>query len=46
MKKLFSLLLALAMVFTLAGCGSQEVDTGSIVIWHDTEDAVAEVLQN
>ena len=46
MKKLFSLLLALAMVFTLAGCGSQEVDTGSIVIWHDKEDAVAEVLQN
>lgn len=46
MKKLFSLLLALAMVFSLAGCGSQEVDTGSIVIWHDKEDAVAEVLQN
>lgn len=46
MKKLFSLLLALAMAFSLAGCGSQEVDTGSIVIWHDKEDAVAEVLQN
>ena len=46
MKKLFSLLLALAMVFTLAACGSQEVDTNSIVIWHDKEDAVAEVLQN
>lgn len=46
MKKLFSLLLALAMVFTLAGCGSQEVDAGSIVIWHDKEDAVAEVLQS
>ena len=46
MKKLFSLLLALAMVFSLAACGSQEVDTNSIVIWHDKEDAVAEVLQS
>ena len=46
MKKLFSLLLALAMIFTLAACGSQETDTNSIVIWHDKEDAVAEVLQS
>ena len=46
MKKLFSLLLALAMAFSLAACGSQEADTNSIVIWHDKEDAVAEVLQN
>lgn len=46
MKKLLSLLLALAMVFSLAACGSQEVDTNSIVIWHDKEDAVAEVLQS
>ena len=46
MKKLFSLLLALAIVFSLSACGSQEVDTNSIVIWHDKEDAVAEVLQS
>ncbi len=46
MKKLLSLLLALAMAFSLAACGSQEVDTNSIVIWHDKEDAVAEVLQS
>lgn len=46
MKKLFSLLLALAMAFSLAACGTQEADTNSIVIWHDKEDAVAEVLQN
>lgn len=46
MKKLFSLLLALAMIFTLAACGSQETDTNTIVIWHDKEDAVAEVLQS
>ncbi len=46
MKKFFSLLLALAMVFSLAACGSQEADTNTIVIWHDKEDAVAEVLQS
>lgn len=46
MKKFFSLLLALAMVLSLAACGSQEVDTNTIVIWHDKEDAVAEVLQS
>ncbi len=46
MKKLLSLLLAAAMVFALSACGAQEVDTDSIVIWHDKEDAVAEVLQN
>ena len=46
MKKFFSLLLALVMVFSLAACGSQEVDTNTIVIWHDKEDAVAEVLQS
>ena len=46
MKKLLSLLLAAAMVFALSACGAQEVDTDSIVIWHDKEDAVAEVLQS
>lgn len=46
MKKLLSLLLAAAMVFAFSACGAQEVDTDSIVIWHDKEDAVAEVLQN
>ena len=46
MKKFFSLLLALVMVFSLAACGSQEADTNTIVIWHDKEDAVAEVLQS
>ena len=46
MKKLLSLLLAAAMVFALAACGAQETDADSIVIWHDKEDAVAEVLQN
>ncbi|HIQ78870.1 MAG TPA: extracellular solute-binding protein [Candidatus Scatomorpha intestinavium] len=46
MKKLLSLLLAATMVFALSACGAQEVDTDSIVIWHDKEDAVAEVLQN
>ena len=44
MKKFFSLLLALVMVFSLAACGSQEVDTNTIVIWHDKEDAVAEEM--
>ena len=46
MKKLLSLLLAAAMVFALAACGAQETDADSIVIWHDKEDAVAEVLQS
>ena len=46
MKKLISLLLAAAMVFALAACGAQETDADSIVIWHDKEDAVAEVLQS
>lgn len=45
MKKLLSLLLALVMALSLAACGAQQTDPDSIVIWHDKEDAVAEVLQ-
>ncbi len=45
MKKLLSLLLAAAMVLSLAACIAREEDTGGIVIWHDKEDAVAQVLQ-
>ena len=46
MKKLLSLLMAAMLLLSLAACGGQETDAGSIVIWHDKEDAVAEVLQN
>ena len=46
MKRLLSLLLALTIALTLSACGAQEVDESSIVIWHDKEDAVAEVLQS
>lgn len=45
MKKLLSLLLAAAMVLSLSACIAREEDTGGIVIWHDKEDAVAQVLQ-
>lgn len=46
MKKLLSLLLAAVMILSLAACGAAETDTSAIVIWHDKEDAVAEVLQS
>ena len=46
MKKLISLLLAALMLFALAACGGQASDPKSIVIWHDKEDAVAEVVQS
>jgi len=36
----------LAGMFPLTGCAGQTVDTNHIVIWHDKEDAVAEVLQS
>ena len=46
MKKLVSLLLSALMLLTLAACGGQASDPKSIVIWHDKEDAVAEVVQS
>ena len=46
MKKLVSLLLSALMLLSLAACGGQASDPKSIVIWHDKEDAVAEVVQS
>lgn len=34
-----------ASILPLAGCTNQAVDTNHIVIWHDKEDAVVEVLK-
>ena len=49
-KRIISLLMTLTMVssMVLTGCGSSGStgsDPNTIVIWHDKEDAVAEVLQ-
>ena len=52
-KKVRSKLMSVALVFTMAagllsGCGGNnvaEADKNTITIWHDKEDAVAEVLQ-
>lgn len=48
-KRLFSILMTLTMTAgILTGCGSAkaQVDDKTIVIWHDKEDAVVEVLQD
>ena len=48
MKKIWSVLLAVLLIGTTvstAGCAAKQVDTNKIVIWHDKEDAVVEVLQ-
>jgi len=47
-KRFFLLLMMLspvAGILPLAGCANKAVDTNHIVIWHDKEDAVVEVLQ-
>ncbi len=47
-KRFFLLLMMLSLVagiLPLAGCANKAVDTNHIVIWHDKEDAVVEVLQ-
>ncbi|MCR4999974.1 MAG: extracellular solute-binding protein [Lachnospiraceae bacterium] len=49
-KRVISLLMAVSVMtgLTLSGCGntsSAASDPSTIVIWHDKEDAVAEVLQ-
>ena len=46
MKRIVSILLIAALLVPLAACGGGSVDTNKLVIWHDKEDAVAEVLQN
>lgn len=48
-KRLFSILMTIATtVGMLTGCGNTktQVDDKTIVIWHDKEDAVVEVLQD
>ena len=45
MKRYKVILLLLAVVFVLTGCGKKSSsDSKTIVIWHDKEDAVIEVL--
>jgi len=47
-KRFLLLLMMLSLVagiLPLAGCANKAVDTNHIVIWHDKEDAVVEVLQ-
>ena len=47
-KRFFLLLMILCLtggMLPLAGCANKAVDTNHIVIWHDKEDAVVEVLQ-
>lgn len=47
-KKTFAWLLAVVLaagLLPLSGCAKQTVDTNHIVIWHDKEEAVVEVLQ-
>lgn len=49
MKRIWSMMLTLCLLTgTLCGCGNgggDDSDTATITIWHDKEDAVAEVLQ-
>ncbi len=47
-KRAIALLLAVCLIggiVPLSGCAKKTVDTNHIVIWHDKEDAVVEVLQ-
>ena len=50
MKRCVSILLALAMLLTLAACGGKSgadaADANKLVIWHDKEDAVVQALQD
>lgn len=50
MKRCLSVLLALAMLLTLAACGGKSgadaADANKLVIWHDKEDAVVQALQD
>lgn len=46
MKRIVAVLLAFAMLLSLAACTSkQNVDQNKLVIWHDKEDAVVEALE-
>ena len=46
MKKYKTLILLLMVVFVLTGCGKKNTSSRqSIVIWHDKEEAVVEVLE-
>ena len=46
MKKYKTLILLLMVVFVLTGCGKKNTSSSqSIVIWHDKEEAVIEVLE-
>lgn len=46
MKRMVAVLLAVAMLISLAACGSgkTQTDPNRLVIWHDKEDAVIETL--
>lgn len=48
MKRIFSALLALVLMLGLCACGAakQPIDDGTLVIWHDKEDAVIEALSH
>ena len=48
MKRLFSILLCVCLLLSLAACGEQELDpaeANKLVIWHDKEDAVIAALE-
>ena len=46
MKKRKVIIILLAVIFVLTGCGKKNAsNTSSLVIWHDKEDAVIEVLE-
>lgn len=49
MKRLFSILLCVCLLLSLAACAEQELDprdANKLVIWHDKEDAVIAALEN
>lgn len=49
MKRCLSILLAFAMLLTLAACGGKsgaDAAANKLVIWHDKEDAVVQALQD
>ena len=48
MKKTLVLICMLLLVFSLSGCGNvkkNEIDSNKLVIWHDKEEPVIEVLE-
>lgn len=45
MKKIILILATMILIFSLCGCAGDDSSANRLVIWHDKEDAVIEVLE-